>query len=622
MRILLTVFLCFSALCQCQPADPSSTQQSATPPLATDEQQPAQTESERLNAWLDQAYLDELDFSPLSKTFLGIKDEDYGKFDDMSLDAERAVLRWKRRSVETMKSEFDYDKLDPSAKISFDLWAYQLTVKEASAKFPLHGYAFEQMSGLQGFVPTLLMQFHSVETEADLLAYNDSIIAAARGLRQMLERAEKAADIGIRAPAFAYEKVIQQSQQILVGQPFDQSEFDSNLLADAKQKASKLVESGAITQKRADTLVERISFAYAGQFKSAFEEIILFHQTALQDLDAPMGVGSLPDGHAYYDERLSYWTTTDMNADDIHTIGLAEVARLRSEMETIKAKVGFDGTLQDFFEFVRTDPQFYYPNTDEGRQAYIDDATAAIEEIKTSLPNFFGTIPKTGLIVKRVEAFREIDGAPQHYYPGTPDGTRPGIYYAHLSDMTAMPKNQLEVIAYHEGLPGHHMQISISQEMTGLPKFRSQASFGVFQEGWALYTELLAKEMGAYKDPYSDFGRLTTEMWRAVRLVVDTGIHAKGWTVEETVAYFLANTPEPEASVRAEVERYFVLPGQATSYKIGMMKIMDLRKQAELELGDKFDIREFHDVVLTGGALPLAVLEQRINAWILKRNAS
>jgi uncharacterized protein (DUF885 family) len=311
-----------------------------------------------------------------------------------------------------------------------------------------------------------------------------------------------------------------------------------------------------------------------------------------------------------------------MNADDIHTLGLAEVARLRSEMENIKMQVGFDGTLQDFFEFVRTDPQFYYPNTDEGRQAYIDDATTAIEEIKSSLPDFFGTIPKTELIVKRVEAFREIDGAPQHYYPGTPDGTRPGIYYAHLSDMSAMPKNQLEVIAYHEGLPGHHMQISISQEMTGLPKFRSQASFGVFQEGWALYTELLAKEMGAYKDPYSDFGRLTTEMWRAVRLVVDTGIHAKGWTVEETVAYFLANTPEPEASVRAEVERYFVLPGQATSYKIGMMKIMDLRKQAELELGDKFDIREFHDVVLTGGALPLAVLEQRINAWILKRNAS
>ena len=225
-------------------------------------------------------------------------------------------------------------------------------------------------------------------------------------------------------------------------------------------------------------------------------------------------------------------------------------------------------------------------------------------------------LPKADLVVKRVEPFREQDGAAQHYYPGTPDGSRPGTYYAHLSDMTAMPINQLEVIAYHEGNPGHHMQISIAQELESVPTFRTQAGFTAYSEGWALYAEILAKEMGAYEDPYADFGRLTSEMWRAVRLVVDTGIHAKGWTEQQAIDYFASNTPEPLESITSEVRRYFVLPGQATSYKVGMLKILALREKAETALGEKFDIREFHDTVLGGGALPLAVLERRIDTWI------
>jgi uncharacterized protein (DUF885 family) len=261
----------------------------------------------------------------------------------------------------------------------------------------------------------------------------------------------------------------------------------------------------------------------------------------------------------------------------------------------------------------------YYPNTDAGRQGYIDDATAAINKIKAVLPEYFGILPQADMVVKRVEAFREQDGAAQHYMPSTPDGSRPGVYYAHLSDMTAMPKRELEVIAYHEGLPGHHMQIAISLELSGLPTFRKQSYLNAYGEGWALYTEWLAKEMpGTYQDPLSEFGRLGSEMWRAIRLVVDTGLHVKGWSEDKAIAYFKENSAITSEQAQSEVRRYLVIPGQATGYKIGMIKIQELRAHAKSELGDKFDIRAFHDVILGGGALPLTILERKVNAWIEK----
>src|SRR5690606_36975484 len=283
-------------------------------------------------------------------------------------------------------------------------------------------------------------------------------------------------------------------------------------------------------------------------------------------------------------------TSTDMTADQIHELGLSEVARLRAELEKVQQQLGIEGDLQAFFKQVQADPKRLYPNTDAGRQGYIDDATAKIQNIKQHLPAYFGLLPKADLVVKRVEAFREQDGAAQHYYPGTLDGSRAGIYYAHLSDMNAMPRPELEVIAYHEGLPGHHMQISIAQELTGVPKFRTQAGFTAYAEGWGLYSEWLARQMpNPYADPYSEFGRLSSEMWRAIRLVGDTGLHAKGWTEEHAVAYFDSNSAIPIAAIRSEVQRYLIMPGQATAYKVGMIRIQALRGKAERELGDRFD---------------------------------
>ena len=329
------------------------------------------------------------------------------------------------------------------------------------------------------------------------------------------------------------------------------------------------------------------------------------------------GVSALPNGAEFYKFQLAEMTTTDMTADEIHELGLAEVARIRAEMEKIKEKVGFEGTLEEFFAFIRSDPQFFFPDNDAGAKMYIDRASLYIGELTKKLPDYFGRLPKAPLEVRRVEAFREQDGAAQHYQQGTPDGSRPGIYYAHLSDMTTMPIPEIETIAYHEGIPGHHMQVSIAQELTDIPRFRANGEYiSAFSEGWGLYSEWLAKEMGGFEDPYQDFGRLQNEIWRAIRLVLDTGIHAKGWTEQQAIDYAQANSSNPEGATRSEVQRYFVLPGQATSYKIGMLRIQALRAKAEAELGKDFDIRGYHDTVLGGGDVPLPILEKMVDNWI------
>ena len=288
-------------------------------------------------------------------------------------------------------------------------------------------------------------------------------------------------------------------------------------------------------------------------------------------------------------------------------------------MEAIRESVGFEGSLQDFFVFMRESEQFYYPSTDAGRADYLELNNQFLSAVAEKLPEYFGRLPRAQLEVRRVESFREQAGAAQHYASGTPDGSRPGVFYSHMIDMSALPIFQLEDVAYHEGIPGHHMQISIQQELTEVPRFRTQYRTTAYTEGWGLYAEWLAKEMGFYEDPYSDFGRLFGEIWRAIRLVVDTGIHARQWTEGQAVDYFLQNSPQPETAVRSEIQRYITGPGQATAYKIGMLKIQEVRAGAELALGDAFDIREFHDVVLGAGALPLTLMETRVDRWVASR---
>ena len=579
-----------------------------------------QSETARLNAWFDEKYEEQLQFSPIQLTFLGRK-ELYDQIDDLSTAGIRKQAAWLQATVGEMEGKFDYDALDPEAQLSWDLWKKQAERAQAGLAFLEHGYPFDQMNGMQSQAPMFMINFHKVDEESDYVAYVSRLRKFGTAFDQLLERGRASSASGIRPPRFAYEGVIEQSRKVISGAPFDDG-GDSALWADAQAKADALAKDGKITAERADELKQDARQALLEVVKPAYERVIAFAESELPKAAVnPSGVGRThPDGAAYYAYQLKRNTSTDMTAGQIHELGLSEVKRLRGELAKVQERIGFEGDLQAFFKHMQDDPARLFPNTDAGRQAYIDEATEVIDNIKQHLPEYFGLLPKADLVVKRVEAFREQDGAAQHYYPGTPDGSRPGIYYAHLSDMDSMPKTELEVIAYHEGLPGHHMQISIAQELEDIPRFRTQARTTAYSEGWGLYAEWLAKEMpGTYQDPYSEYGRLMSEMWRAIRLVVDTGMHAKGWTEQEAVDYFRANSSVPDAAIKSEIQRYLVFPGQATAYKVGMIRIQELRRKAESELGEHFDIRGFHDAVLGGGALPLDLLERRVDGWIAEQ---
>jgi len=578
----------------------------------------ADAETTRLNAWLDERYEEQLQFSPMSLTMLGRKDL-YDEIEDISEQAARDQAAWGMSTVEQMKEQFDRELLSTAGKESFDLWVFQAEKAVEGLQFMRQDYLFGELGGWEDWLPTFLISYHKVDDESDMRAYIARIGGLSGAMDQVVDMATAKAADGVRAPRFAYETAMARAMNVVTGAPFGDGP-DSPLLVDAKTKIDALVAAGVINEDTASGLLAEVTTALSDQFHPAYNSFVDWLVNDMPNADEEArGVWALPNGEAFYNHQLATYTTLPMTADDVHQLGMSEVQRIKAEMEDIRAKVGFEGELQAFFEFIRTDPQFYYPNTDEGREGYLRDTRAFLADIEEKLPEYFGTLPKAKLEVKRVESFREVDGGAQHYSRGTPDGSRPGVYYVHMSDMSAYSKTDMETTAYHEGSPGHHMQISIAQELTDVPTFRTQAGFSVYSEGWGLYAEKLAKEMGQFKDPYRDFGRLTAEMWRAIRLVVDTGLHAKGWTQEQAEQFFFDNSAIPESAVLSEVRRYITTPGQATSYKVGMLKIEELRRHAETILGDQFDIRGFHDVVLGGGALPMPLLEARVNNWIAEQ---
>ena len=610
-----------------------SSQQTDAAPSASNEARSASagSESARLNGWFDEKYEAQLQMSPNSLTSLGRK-EQYDQIDhETEAEADRQ-LAWLGETVAELKSEFDYAQLDAEAQTSYDLWVLRYEDGLEAARYRRQNYVFDQMGGAHTGPAEFLINLHKVDDESDAVAYIKRIKGVGRSIKELLDRAKVHAEQGIRPPSYAYDAVIDESTKLISGAPFapqrpateiaaDASATESPLWTDIRGKLAGLVESGAIDEARSEQLLGQAQTALLENFEPAYRELIDWFSADIDnaDIDA-RGVGSREDGESFYNYQLRRRTTTDLSADEIHEIGLQEVARIQAEMNAIKDKVGFKGSLQDFFKFLKEDDQFYFPNNDEGAKGYITSAENFLGFITERLPDYFGILPKAELEVKRVEAFREQDGGAQFYSRGAPDGSRPGVFYAHLSDMRAMPKTLLEAIAYHEGNPGHHMQISIAQELTEIPVFRTLTFHTAYVEGWALYSELLAKEMGAYEDDYSNFGRLSTEIWRAVRLVVDTGIHAKGWSEEQAIAYFRENTAVADGAVQSEVRRYTVWPGQATAYKIGMLKILELREFAQTSLGPKFDIRAFHDTVLGGGSLPLTLLEKRVKRWVASQS--
>ncbi|WP_299437290.1 DUF885 family protein [uncultured Aquimarina sp.] len=573
--------------------------------------------SKKLNDWFEAQFQEEVANSPMTQTYLGVKTEDYGKWDDVSSKKGVEDLEKAKRRLRYLNDSVEVSNLNRDAKLSYKLMKEDLENTIEDFQYRFYDYPVNQMHGMQAEIPAFLINMHNIENKSDAEAYISRLNGMDELFVQQIENIKIREKNGIIPPKFVFAKVLTDCRNLISGKPFDASNKESTLLLDFKGKVAKL----EVADEEKTILLSKAEKALLDHVKPAYDQLITLLEDQQQRATVDDGAWKFPKGNAFYNNALKRTTTTNMTAEEIHQLGLDEVARIHKEMKDIMTELKYKGTLLDFFKFMKEDEQFYYSNDEEGKAAYLKRAVGLIDNMKSRMDELFITKPKADIVVKAVEAFREKSAGKAFYQRGTPDGTRPGTYYANLYDMEAMPKYQMEALAYHEGIPGHHMQISIAQELEGIPKFRKFGGYQAYVEGWGLYNEFLPKEIGLYNNPYSDFGRLAMELWRACRLVVDTGIHQKKWTREEGIKYYTDNTPNAESDAVKMVERHIVMPGQATAYKIGMNKILELRETARLKLGNElFDIREFHDVILTNGAVPLTVLEELVNEWVASKS--
>ena len=570
--------------------------------------------SAELNEYFEEEFQKDVEESPMMQTRLGQK-TNYGKWDNFShLKYAEDRNKAKRRLGDLKK--IDPSSLDEETRLSYDLYLQKQENILEDYDFRFYNYPVNQMFGYHAELPAFLINMHRIDSISDAEAYISRLKGIPKVMEDVIGNLKIREQNGIMPPIFVFDRVLESSRNVIKGKPFGKSVENSALLEDFKSKLDDL----EISQKKKKELISKAETALTKEVKPAYQNLIVFLETQQKRANSDAGAWKFPKGEEFYANALKRATTTNLSANQIHEIGLSEVARIHAEMEKIKKKVGFKGTLQDFFEFMRKDEQFYYANDSAGRNKYLTEARSIINTMKDDLDKLFLTKPEAELVVKAVEPFREKNAGKAFYQQPAKDGSRPGMYYANLYDMSAMPTYQMEALAYHEGIPGHHMQIAIAQELEEIPQFRKFSFYTAYVEGWGLYSELLPKEIGYYKDPYSDFGRLAMELWRSCRLVVDTGIHSKKWTREEGIAYYKENTPNAESDCIKMVERHIVMPGQATAYKIGMNKILELRENAKQELGQDFDIREFHDVILLDGAVPLNILEEKVDNWVSEEN--
>jgi uncharacterized protein (DUF885 family) len=577
-----------------------------------------QTEDQRLAAFFEEVFQRGLKDSPVLQAYLGMKGPDYGKWNDGSDEEAQRQDKLNREDLARLRSEFKYDALSEQMKVSYRI--FELQTQSSIDTFPwrFHGYAFQTQGNPVSQIATFMQNVHAVATVEDADAYISRLNGAQKALEQGIVVMNEAARRGIVPTSFSFDPVLGDSRNVISGAPFDDSGKDSALLADFRGKVEKL-EADEATKKR---LIDEATAALAGPFQAGVKAFITAADALRAKSPGPNGVWKLPDGDDYYKSQVKFWTTTDLTPEQIHQIGLDEVARIKGEMLAIMKSVNFQGDLPAFFQHLRTDTANFFPNTPEGKQAYLDQSKGYIDSIYADVNKYFNVLPKAPLEVRAVEEWREATAPIAFYNQPTPDGSRPGIYYVNLHDMTTKQKHEIETVAYHEGAPGHHFQIAIQQELEGVPTFQKFAFFGAYVEGWGLYAERLAKEIGRFTDPMQDFGRLQTEMLRACRLVVDTGAHAKHWTREQMIEYMTSNNPMTVEDATKETERYIDNPGQALSYKIGMLKILELREKAKAALGAKFDIRDFHDVVLKNGAVPLPVLESLVDDYVAAKKGA
>lgn len=583
----------------------------AAAPAAAMHEKSADAADATLNAFLDRAFDARTALSPQQQTGAGIR-APQDRLDDFTPEAQRRRLDLMRAQLATMRQSFRPDTLGPQGRISFELFERGVATAEDNAPWEDHRYLFSVLGSPATDVPAFLVNSHRIADVADAEAYIARLRDIERVMAQVAQNEKRRVAKRLTEPAFVFEPAIESARAQIRGAPFDQGP-DSVLWADFKSKLDKL----EIAKRDRERLLAGARDALAGPVARGYTALIGELEAASREATGNDGVWRLPGGRGYYANRIRYYTGTDMSPDAIHAIGLREMDRIHAEMRALLRTMGFKGRLQKFFSKAATDPQFRYPDDDSGRAAYLAAMQRTIDDAAARAPDFFSRKPRAPLEVRPLETWRAA-GAPAAFYsPGGPDGSRPAIFYVNQSNMTQVLKLQSAAIACHEGIPGHHFEASFALEMPQLPKFRRfGAGYIAFGEGWGLYSEQLCREMGVYRNPQDRLGQLSLDALRAARLVVDTGIHARRWTRERARAYMRANTLLSDADIDREVDRYLCLPGQALSYKIGQIKILALRQKAEKALGQAFDIRAFHDAVLSGGGVPLDLLERQVDAYI------
>ncbi len=572
----------------------------------------AASEDARLTAFLDAEFSEFLKTQPQVATRLGMK-EGGDRWNDISEAAAADMVKWRQASVARMKATFNRADLSPEARVNYDIWeleAERAVIGQENRMYrpPFYSRLYSAHSQLADF----LVNTHGVADVTDLKNYISRLRGIPAVLDVAIERTKASERAGIRAPKFQVETVIAGSQRLISGAPFGEGP-DSALWADVQAKTEALVASGKLPRAEADAMLAEARIAIL-ELQPAYGRVIAWANASLPRAPSgSVGAISLPGGAAYYANELKLNTTTDYSADDIHKIGLQEVARIEAEQDALAQKAGFKDRSAFYAERAKLFPS--KPYDDAARAEYLSTANAFVAKTRTLLPPYFGMLPAYRIEVVREPAFSEVAGGAAHASAPSPDGTRPARTYVHLVGNTPDPA-ALYTLMCHEAVPGHNMQGDIQVRQRGGPKFRSVTGYVAFGEGWALYAEALCKEMNAFPDIAADFMRLDAELFRAARLVTDTGIHALGWTEDAAVTYMNTTGRQPMQRSRSEVRRYITLPGQATGYKIGMLKIMAERKKAEDALGAKFDIKGFHDLLIASGSQPLSILERRVDEWI------
>ncbi|MBP7663461.1 MAG: DUF885 domain-containing protein [Shewanella sp.] len=570
-------------------------------------------------AFLDRSVVKMAFESPETLTSLGFLESvgitgHNAELDDDSPEAMDKTFAQVRDLRETLLSYSDAD-LDENQRISKDIALYLADFALISEPYRYHNYPLNQLFGVQNGYPSFMQAQHQVHSVGDAENYLSRLQKVKLKFAQTLEGLKIREAKGIIPPKFVIERVLTEMNEF-VATPIQ----DNILYSSFKTKL-------ADTDISADEQARLLAAAEAdikGYVHPAYQLFIDYLTQLQAKAGTDDGYWALPNGNLAYEQLLKFFTTTNYTADEIHAKGVAEVDRIQNEIMTILAAEGYD-VGQGFsvaIEALAADPKFYYEDSDAGRAQILVDYQHILDEVNAGLGDAFRIRPEAGMEVVRIPEFKEKTAPGAYYQQPAIDGSRPGRFYANLYDIKATPKYGMRTLAYHEGIPGHHFQIAVAMELEGMPLIRKMAPFTAYIEGWALYSERLAWELGFQKDPFDNIGRLQAELFRAVRLVVDTGIHHSRWTREQAIDYMKKNTGMSDRDVTAEIERYIVMPGQATAYKVGMMKILELREKAKLALGDKFDLRDFHDVVLKNGAVPLDILETLVDRYIADKKSA